>query len=203
MAGAMRDNTGNLERAVSERTRQLEQIAFVDPLTGIANRRGFAQEYERVMEAARRTRELPGILLVDIDRFKQINDRFGHKAGDDIVTEFARRISAVLRPDDLCGRWGGDEFIVLFADCNGSLLRRLGDRVLEAIRADEFGDAWERTLPVTPSIGAHLVRPGETLDAATHKADLALYAAKDQGRNRLVMYEPTLQAMAKGGSRVA
>ncbi len=197
MARTVRENTGNLERAVSERTRQLEQIAFVDPLTGVANRRGFARDYEQVLEAARRTRELPGLLLVDIDRFKQINDRFGHKAGDEVVTEFARRIASVLRPGDVCGRWGGDEFIVLFADCDGVLLRQLGDRVLEAIRGQDFSGARETPLPITPSIGAHLVRPGETLDAATHKADIALYAAKDKGRNCIVMYEPSLQVASR------
>jgi len=189
MASTVQDNMQTLERLVEERTSELQSLAYRDQLTGIANRRGFADGFDRVKSNASEGARL-ALLLIDIDHFKAINDRWGHQAGDEVAAELARRISVVLRPNDVCGRWGGDEFIVLFSD--------LGTRPLKVI-----GDAMHRGLsnpvilrsgspvPVTVSIGACLVEPDETVEQVADMADAALYMAKENGRNRVAVYDPT------------
>ena len=189
MASTVQDNMQTLERLVEERTSELQSLAYRDQLTGIANRRGFADGFDRVKSKASEGARL-ALLLIDIDHFKAINDRWGHQAGDEVAAELARRISVVLRPNDVCGRWGGDEFIVLFSD--------LGTRPLKVI-----GDAMHRGLsnpvilrsgtpvPVTVSIGACLVEPDETVEQVADMADAALYMAKENGRNRVAVYDPT------------
>lgn len=189
MASTVQDNMQTLERLVEERTSELQSLAYRDQLTGIANRRGFADGFDRIKSKASEGARL-ALLLIDIDHFKAINDRWGHQAGDEVAAELARRISVVLRPNDVCGRWGGDEFIVLFSD--------LGMRPLKVI-----GDAMHRGLsnpvilrsgtpvPVTVSIGACLVEPDETVEQVADMADAALYMAKENGRNRVAVYDPT------------
>ena len=189
MASTVQDNMQTLERLVEERTSELQSLAYRDQLTGIANRRGFADGFDRIKSKASEGARL-ALLLIDIDHFKAINDRWGHQAGDEVGAELARRISVVLRPNDVCGRWGGDEFIVLFSD--------LGMRPLKVI-----GDAMHRGLsnpvilrsgtpvPVTVSIGACLVEPDETVEQVADMADAALYMAKENGRNRVAVYDPT------------
>ena len=189
MASTVQDNMQTLERLVEERTSELQSLAYRDQLTGIANRRGFADGFDRIKSNASEGARL-ALLLIDIDHFKAINDRWGHQAGDEVAAELARRISVVLRPNDVCGRWGGDEFIVLFSD--------LGMRPLKVI-----GDAMHRGLsnpvilrsgtpvPVTVSIGACLVEPDETVEQVADMADAALYMAKENGRNRVAVYDPT------------
>src|SRR5690606_35890718 len=94
-----------------ERTEELQRLAYRDQLTDIFNRRGFIQAFSDVQ--AKGGGDGLAMLLIDIDDFKGINDGFGHLAGDQVVAETARRISDIIRPVDVCGRWGGDEFIVL------------------------------------------------------------------------------------------
>lgn len=189
MAGSVSRHTADLEAAVRERTQKLERIAFVDPLTGIANRRGFTEAWAQAMRKARRTGSQPGLLLLDIDHFKTVNDRHGHAAGDAIMMETARRLSSVLREGDSCGRWGGDEFVVLLADCDMLSLQTAALRVLNAVRGQPFEMAPGERIRLTTSVGGHLARPAETIESAAHRADTALYRAKSAGRNRLVVYD--------------
>ncbi len=189
MAASMQDNMKMLEEMVEERTAELHSLAYRDQMTGLANRRGFADGFTRLRDASRPGARL-AMLLIDIDRFKEINDGHGHQAGDEVAVEIGRRIATVLRPADICGRWGGDEFIVLFAD--------LGSRPLKL-----FADAMKRGLsqpvelkngavvPVTVSIGACLAEPGETLEQVADMADAALYHAKEDGRDRVAVFDPT------------
>lgn len=189
MADSVQDNMRVLEHMVEERTLELRSLAYRDQLTGIANRRGFSESFSAATAAAPPEARL-ALLLIDVDRFKDINDGLGHQAGDDVAIEVARRISAVLRPTDCCGRWGGDEFIVLFSDLGGRSLRTIA----EAIRRGLSHPVALRTgqsVPVTVSIGACLVEPGETVEQVADMADAALYVAKDEGRDRVVVYDPT------------
>jgi diguanylate cyclase (GGDEF)-like protein len=189
MANTVQDNLKMLEDMVEERTAELQELAYRDQLTGIANRRGFADAFERAMatDAAGIRRAL---LLIDVDSFKQINDRFGHHAGDEVAIEVTRRLATVLRPADLCGRWGGDEFIVLFADLGGRPLRAIAEAVQRGLSTPvALRDVGEVT--VTVSVGACLVEPGESLDYVADLADRALYRAKESGRNRVMLHDPT------------
>ena len=179
-----------LEDMVAERTAELQALAYRDQLTAIANRRGFADAFARALagDAAGARRAL---LLIDVDGFKQINDSYGHQAGDEVAVEISRRLSAVLRPADLCGRWGGDEFIVLFSDLGGRPLKAIAEAVQRGL-SQPVALRNGRQVAVTVSIGACLVESGESLEYVADLADAALYRAKGSGRNRVMLHDPTM-----------
>lgn len=192
MAAAVDDNTRLLEARVRERTRDLEQLAFRDGQTGILNRRGFVAVHAEVAALAGY-----GLLLVDIDRFKSINDRHGHAAGDVVVVEVARRIGAALGTRDSCARWGGDEFIVLLPECTPEQLRAAAARVMTIIDETPIGLGEAGAITVSVSVGACLAEAGDSLDVATDMADAALYMAKAQGRNMVVVFDTALEMPAR------
>jgi two-component system cell cycle response regulator len=122
-----------------------------------------------------------GVLLLDIDHFKRVNDLEGHPAGDRVLQEFAARLLSTVRVDDIVGRWGGEEFIVIApqSDLEGTL--NLGERIRACI-ADQPIDLGDHSIPVTVSIGCVVGRDSEGL---VDRADAALYRSKDDGRNRV------------------
>ena len=193
MAASVGDNTQMLEQMVQERTQELKALAYLDQLTSIPNRRGFIDAFARVQEGADRTGARLGLLLIDVDRFKNVNDGFGHQAGDRVVIETARRLSEVIRTADVCGRWGGDEFIVLINDIGKLGLQAIADTILRRlcdmpVRLDEA-----REVRITVSIGACVLEARESIEAAADKADAALYRAKAEGRDRVVLFDPARQ----------
>ena len=181
-----------LEARVRERTRELEELAFRDGQTGILNRRGFVAAHAEVADAGSY-----GLLLVDIDRFKSINDRHGHAAGDVVVLEVARRISSALGTKDSCARWGGDEFIVLLPECTTDQLRATAARVMAAIDERPIALGEGNAITVSVSVGACLAEAHDSLDVATDMADTALYMAKAQGRNMVVVFDAQLEMPAR------
>lgn len=189
MASTVQDNMQTLERLVEERTSELQSLAYLDQLTGITNRRGFADGFAKVKAEAKSEARL-ALLLIDIDHFKTINDRWGHQAGDEVAAEIARRLSVVLRPSDVCGRWGGDEFIVLFSDLGMRPLKIIADAMHRGL-CNPVTLRNGNSVPVTVSIGACLAEPDETLEQVADMADAALYMAKENGRNRVAVYDPT------------
>lgn len=196
MADAVQDNMRTLEHLVEERTAELHALAYRDQLTGISNRRGFSSSFAALQSGAPQEARL-ALLLIDVDRFKEINDNFGHQAGDEVVAEIGHRISTVLRPSDVCGRWGGDEFIVLFSDLGTRSLKVIADAMKRGLANPvELKDG--RSVPVTVSIGACLVEPDETVEQVADMADAALYQAKEDGRNRVVVYDPTRSRIGRG-----
>jgi diguanylate cyclase (GGDEF)-like protein len=192
MAAAVDDNTRLLEARVRERTRELEQLAFRDGQTGILNRRGFLAEHAALLPHGDY-----GLLLLDIDRFKSINDRHGHAAGDAVVLEVARRVSKVMGAKDSCARWGGDEFIVLLPECTPALLRDAAARVMAAIDTRPIGVEEAGAIAVTVSVGACLAAARDSLEVATDMADTALYMAKAEGRNMVVVFDAELKAPSR------
>jgi diguanylate cyclase (GGDEF)-like protein len=162
-----------------------------DPLTHLSNRRHFHTVMQTTSALGPDGRGLEGaLLLVDIDHFKHVNDGHGHAAGDRVLCEVARRLSAAVRADDLVVRWGGEEFLVLAPRVSEADTDALAERVLrlvgeEPVRIDG------RDVPVTVSIGyANFPLPPAALPVAWEQAinfaDMALYTAKNQGRNRAV-----------------
>lgn len=192
MAGAVGADRAALEAAVRQRTEQLERIAYVDQLSGVLNRRGFIEAFAQEERRVARDAPRPGLLILDIDNFKSVNDSHGHMAGDEVIAEVARRLLDVTREQDLCARWGGDEFVVILKACDPRALVSIGDKILHAVRSRPVKLADGIVLRIGTSIGAHLVELGDTLESAASKADLALYAAKRQGRNRMVVYDPAV-----------
>jgi diguanylate cyclase (GGDEF)-like protein len=156
------------------------RLVHTDPLTGALNRLGFERAIGAMMER-RRSRPL-AIALVDIDRFKQINDRYGHAAGDQTLVGFARHLAEGLERDEAVARIGGEEFAMLMPGVDGpGALRRI-----DPLR-DALADVAIRDVPglrVTASFGVAQHRPGEPLQSLIERADTALYRSKREGRNR-------------------
>ena len=163
----------------------LEHQAQTDPLTGIANRRAFIEWATN--EVARQDRSnLPlALMMLDIDKFKRVNDEHGHAAGDAILVEMTRRIGSALRRYDHFARLGGEEFAVALPDTDLMQARVIAERILELVSRDPYEVPYQ-TMTLTISIGLTPVRNGElAVDNALNRADAALYAAKQGGRNRV------------------
>lgn len=182
MARFVIESNRELEEKVRERTEELQRLSEMDPLTGLLNRRGMLERFES--EIARQSRQggSMGILLLDLDHFKQINDTYGHAAGDLALCEVAKVLQESKRVYDHVARWGGEEFLVLLPDCMQVDLLRIAGRIREEIAALKI-QAGGNVCNFTVSIGAHHPTSPQTLDTMLQKVDNALYAAKNDGRN--------------------
>jgi diguanylate cyclase (GGDEF)-like protein/PAS domain S-box-containing protein len=165
-------------RGHARRSFALEQIAFRDQLTGLWSRRAFDDHYA-AMTAGEIT-PAPTIVMIDIDRFKTVNDGFGHAVGDRTLINVAHCITDALRPDDFAARYAGDEFVVLLPNTSADLAASIGERIRSTVTA-ELADP-----SVTVSIGITLTQHADRR-AATNAADRALYDAKNGGRNQVVL----------------
>ncbi|WP_322759768.1 bifunctional diguanylate cyclase/phosphodiesterase [Frankia sp. Cr2] len=162
--------------------------ARTDELTGLANRRGFFERLDGLdLRADRRARRF-ALLVLDLDRFKEINDSLGHPVGDDLLKLVGRRIAAALRPEDLLARLGGDEFAVILEDADAAVAKMVAERVLAALKGPF--DVGAVTLHVDASIGAAL-HPDDAVTASVllQRADVAMYAAKS-ARSGVEYYRP-------------
>ena len=192
----LRDAQAELER----RRAEFERLSLLDPLTGVGNRRHFADRAAAEIARARRDEVPLGVIMIDIDRFKHVNDRFGHGAGDLVLQRVVDVSRAILRPSDFIARLGGDEFILLIPGAPVEDLHRLAERVREAIadasvEIDTLGKS-ERT-GATASFGVASLRPEDvTIEPAVARADAALYVAKREGRNRVVGERTRAEAAA-------
>ena len=185
-------------------------MAAVDPLTGVANRRSLIAALDRDVSRAVRTREPIALMMVDIDHFKRVNDRYGHPAGDQVLCHVVHVLRERVRAQDLVGRYGGEEFMVLLPDTAllgaEQLARELCRAVAESrcrIRAADGTEATEgANIAVTVSIGVFggRLEPGDSWDLLIAAADRALYEAKENGRNR-VEVATSLRRMADQGPR--
>ena len=164
------------------------ELAVTDPLTGLANRRYLETHFKILFaRAAARGRPL-SICVTDIDRFKSVNDTYGHDAGDEVIKEFAARIRASVRGADLACRYGGEEFVVIMPDTPPEQAALIAERLRKAIEDREFvlGAGGQR-ISMTASMGiASNLAGAETPEQLLKQADLALYQAKNSGRNRVV-----------------
>ena len=163
---------------VSEHARRMEDAAYTDDLTGTANRRGM----ERVLhERGDQLMRPVALLLFDIDHFKLVNDRFGHRIGDEVLASIAQLIKSQLRPGDTIYRWGGEEFLVVASGTGFEAAISLAERVRHIVSASVHPVAGTATV----SVGVSMCSNGESLEVALQLADEALYLAKEQGRNRV------------------
>lgn len=162
----------------------IEAVSEYDPLTGIRNRRGFTNAALKVL----RGNSNAVIALIDLDHFKLINDRFGHEAGDILLRNIAQTFEANLRRSDLCCRWGGEEFAILFPDTLLDEARMVMERLRASIALDSnlLDESW----PITLSCGLAPLRAYEELPEAARRADSALCEAKESGRNRVRVARP-------------
>jgi diguanylate cyclase (GGDEF)-like protein len=158
----------------------LRRERATDPLTGLLNRRGFDDEAVAFLPTP--TTSPVSLLVVDIDHFKSINDTLGHEAGDHVLTAFGCLLLETLSQIGICGRLGGEEFVVLVPNCNASSARAIAERLRHKVRDNAF-DGLPGTWTVTISLGVAEARSHETLAELIARADAALYAAKLAGRD--------------------
>jgi len=170
------DRTRHLARSMAD-------LAHTDPLLGIPNRRQMHAYIQREIREAEEGLEPATMIMFDVDRFKQVNDTYGHETGDLVLCAVTAAVRQTLRSTDRVGRWGGDEFIVLVHVSElgqaYQLAQRLGDAVHQKLS--------DRFLHVTISLGVAPYHPGDTVASWVRRADQALYNAKESGRNRVVV----------------
>ncbi len=187
MSERIASHTEELERQVAERTETLERMAETDFLTGALNRRGMMLRLDGERNRLARGGKFVGLLLVDIDHFKAINDTHGHAVGDRALVAVAAMLQEMVRDYDLVARWGGEEFLVaVFGLTNFDELQAVADKLLAAVRQHRL-DCGETGIALTYSIGGVMASPQADIDAIVHQADEALYRAKNAGRNRAVL----------------
>lgn len=174
----------SLAGALSERSRDLERAALTDPLTGISNRRYFDTALQQYLAEFSRIGKPLGILVLDIDHFKSVNDTYGHDIGDEVLKAVSCCMFEFTRYHDIVARLGGEEFAIVAPAMTAMELRALADRIRKAISRLplEIGNV---RLRVTVSIGLASSRPGDAPVSLLKRADIALYQAKQQGRNRV------------------
>lgn len=164
--------------------RKLGDLATHDTLTGTLRRGHVETELRRLVLGMQRKHGLLSALLIDIDLFKRVNDQHGHAVGDEVLRRMTASIGHTLRGSDLFGRWGGEEFMVLMPDITLAQAMEAAERVRKVVRTLAF-DGADGSFGITVSIGVAQLQPGETADNLTQRADTALYAAKNSGRDRV------------------
>ncbi|EIC22996.1 GGDEF domain-containing protein [Thiorhodovibrio frisius] len=157
-----------------------------DPMTGLGNRRALHTQGERWLSDSERQHRPLTMLALDLDRFKPINDRFGHPEGDRLLCQVARVLRESTRPSDVCVRMGGDEFVVLVPGADVTSAMDCAERIRQAIGEIELSAPEAAGVRVSASIGLAMHHEGMTLDQLYNQADSALYAAKHAGSNRVL-----------------
>ncbi len=183
-------------RDISERRgleRRLELLATMDELTRLPNRRVSLKVLEKSLTHFQRHRRATGVCILDLDHFKNINDGFGHLAGDQVLQHFARIIQTELRTTDHFGRLGGEEFLLILQDTEIRELENLGTRILQRVSGEPFLINGKNAVNITVSIGITTMQLADhSASIILSRADAGLYAAKNSGRNRLCWGDPSL-----------
>ncbi|WP_229634277.1 GGDEF domain-containing protein [Duganella qianjiadongensis] len=193
---ALHDERNQLEARVLQRTQELMQanaklelLATTDPLTGIGNRRRMTEQINRELDRGRRFGHPLSLLMADIDHFKNVNDQYGHEAGDRVIIAVARTLAGGVRNIDMASRFGGEEFVLLMPETSIAVASSAAERLRQEIANLEVrGDKGE-SIRFTISIGVAMTAPENTLETPStlvSRADKALYQAKESGRNRVV-----------------
>lgn len=172
--------------------REAQKLAIMDGLTGIWNHRYFQMKFGEEIDRAERFGRPFTLILCDIDNFKVFNDTYGHQLGDSVLIELARRVKSVIRDIDWFARYGGEEFVLILPETDQAGGMRTAERIRQTIAAEAFtGDTINASVDVTVSIGvACFPEHGKERASLLRAADLAMYEAKRQGKNRVVMHRP-------------
>ncbi len=177
-------NDNSARESAQRRAEQLQKLAFLDPLTEVANRRYLEIRLQSLMQEFALSGDPFGLLMIDVDRFKEVNDHHGHEGGDCVLKNVARTLKGVLRPDDVLGRWGGDEFVALVNHASTKILALVADRCRSLVSETRITRS-SGTLNVMISVGGAIVETNDTSESLMQRADRMLYASKAQGRDRV------------------
>ncbi|MDG4868597.1 diguanylate cyclase [Guyparkeria sp. 1SP6A2] len=184
MANTIQEHTRELEERVEARTAELNRLARVDSLTDLPNRRGMQEALEKARERAEREGQRLSLLWIDVDEFKEINDRRGHETGDVALRHVARCMQQELRSYDMAGRWGGDEFLVMLYPSTEAHMEKVAERLRARVEANVAVGGQVTTV----SVGGYCAEGTEPVSQILARADRALYRAKERGRNRVCLY---------------
>ncbi len=174
------DNSAKLD--IIHELKVLKNMALADPLTGLGNRRFASLEFERAVTALRRFQMPFGLLFVDIDNFKDVNDTYGHEVGDRVLVMVAKTLTYALRSADRVSRWGGEEFIALVPGVDAAMFRTVAERMRRLVETTAL-PLPDGLLRVTVSVGGSLAVAADTLESLTERADALMYRSKNAGRN--------------------
>jgi diguanylate cyclase (GGDEF)-like protein len=181
LSAASQHSLQRLNESLRLETRSLARMARTDPLTGVLNRKGLADELLRLARLGGDSIFPLTLVFIDIDHFKRVNDGWGHDVGDQVIRGLATLVRSAVQRDDLFARWGGEEFILVFRDMPALEARAIAERLRERISHHE----WPEELKVTCSFGVAEWHGGEDLNEGVRRADEAMYRAKQNGRNRV------------------
>ena len=158
-------------------SRQLEKLSLEDPLTNIPNRRSFERFASELLRAGLERRQPPCMALIDVDKFKQVNDDFSHQVGDEVLKRIAQILKAHVRSDDLAARLGGDEFVIVFKSANLAVAQLVCQRIVTGVRQFDWSSI-SAGLQASISVGVARAEPGDTVSTLTHRSDHAMYEEK-------------------------
>lgn len=176
----------SLKIQLSEMDRSLDLATRVDPMTGLANRRDIMEKMERELSRSERYGRTFSLMLLDLDNFKQLNAKYGYNDGDDVLVEVARVLMSCVRNEDVCARWGGEEFLFLLTETAIEGTTILARKILESISMTEF-KANRPGIRITASIGVCEYQVGQSIYECVSRADKALRQAKQAGKNRIMV----------------
>lgn len=198
-ATALRDREGQIIGAIEtfstnaiatdtrRRLREMRRAAMTDPLTGIGNRRNLEGRLRAALAVVQNSSSVIGLLLIDVDHFKQVNDSYGHNMGDNVLRMVAKTLHYALRATDTLGRWGGEEFIaILYELQNTDNLQAIAEKVRSLVECSRL-EVNGQGLSVTVSIGGTLISAADTPELLIQRADELMYRSKQAGRNRVTM----------------
>lgn len=176
---------------------KLKQMAYYDELTDLPNRKLIQKHINKTLARSRRHNHCFSVMFIDLDGFKSVNDTFGHDAGDQLLILVANRLNNTVREEDLTGRLGGDEFMIVFEETNKPEVELIAERILTSI-AKEY-TINQDIVKVSPSIGISMYpKDGEDIETLINNADKAMYFAKNNGKNNFQFYEKNLEEVAAG-----
>lgn len=178
------DTDGNEER---RKATAMQRLAFLDHLTQLPNRRYMEIALQTSLTEFEAHKDALGVLMVDLDNLKGINDGSGHSFGDQTLKQLAQALTSSLRPADTVGRWGGDEFLAIVRGLNQESLGQLAERSAEKVRQISIPDKDGKTLAVSVSVGAALCRAGESAEDLVRRADRLMYLSKARGKNQVTV----------------
>ncbi len=168
---------------------ELQDLALLDPLAGVGNRRFAEVRLRASLDSLQRYGWRFGVLFLDVDHFKEINDTYGHDIGDKVLRMVARTLGGNLRSADSLGRWGGEEFLAVITNTTEESLRTTAERGRKLVAASSL-ESEPDSIQVTVSIGATMARPEDTVESLVKRADRLVYRAKARGRNRVEFDNP-------------
>jgi diguanylate cyclase (GGDEF)-like protein/PAS domain S-box-containing protein len=179
----LEENLNERTKEIENKNTQLKELAAKDHLTGLYNRSKIDEVLEYLIKRANRHHTAFGVIMVDIDYFKVVNDKYGHQVGDSVLCEFANLLTHASRETDIVGRWGGEEFLIVVENTNEDGIVKLAEKLRVIVEANEFAFINKKTA----SFGVTVYHAGDKINSLINRADKALYEAKNSGRNQVVI----------------